>query len=63
MLAKLQGSTTYNKAKNDLKATAAALEKVSSIPQVGSQIEMIKEVQKDAFWETPGLIRLEEKPK
>ena len=60
MLAKLQGSTTYNKAKNDLKATAAALEKVSSIPQVGSQIEMIKEVQKDVFWETPGLIRLEE---
>jgi type I restriction enzyme R subunit len=60
MLAKIQGSNAFNKAKNDLKATAAALEKVSSIPQVAAAMEMIKAVQKETFWEEPGLLKLEE---
>lgn len=60
MLAKIQGSNAFNKARNDLKATADALEKVSSIPQVAAAMEMIKAVQKETFWEEPGLLKLEE---
>ena len=41
-------------------ATAAALEKISSIPQVAAKMDMLKEVQKDSFWATPVLIKLEE---
>ena len=60
MLAKIQGSNAVNKARNNLMATAAALEKISSIPQVAAKMDMLKEVQKDSFWATPGLIKLEE---
>ena len=60
MLAKVQGTSGFNKAKNGLKATAAALEKLKTIPQVAAKMDIIKAVQKESFWDAPGLIKLEE---
>lgn len=59
MIALLDGLPTYNHAKQQLCDTGAMLERKRTIPQVEAKIEIIQEVQSDAFWDAQDILLFE----
>jgi type I restriction enzyme R subunit len=59
MIASLEQLGSFNRAKQQLCDTAVLLEQKSSIPQVQAKMDVIKEVQTDAFWDANDLLLFE----
>lgn len=49
----------YERSQNDLQLTAKALERRSTIPQIGEKISVIKDVYKQEFWENADVLCFE----
>ncbi|MDO4923124.1 MAG: DEAD/DEAH box helicase family protein [Peptococcaceae bacterium] len=59
MLAHMEQLPTFKRARTQLCNTAALLEKKQTIPQVEAKLDLIKEVQTDAFWEAEDVLLFE----
>lgn len=59
MLAAMEQLSTFQNAKKQLCDMAALLERKISIPQVKAKLDVIKEVQTDAFWESTDILKIE----
>ena len=49
----------YERSQNDLQLTAQALERRSTIPQIGEKIPVIKDIYKQEFWENADVLQFE----
>lgn len=59
MLAAMEQLSSFQYAKKQLCDMAALLERKISIPQVKAKLDVIKEVQTDAFWDTNDILKME----
>lgn len=59
MLAHMEQLPTFKRARTQLCNIAALLEKKQTIPQVEAKLDLIKEVQTDAFWEAEDVLLFE----
>ncbi len=59
MLAAIEGKPSFARAKRELAALAAGLEKKASIPQVRDKLPLIRDVQMDAFSESKDILLFE----
>ncbi len=60
MLAHIEKSSTFKKLRNNLKSTAELLLTKASVPQVKANVELIKSVIDDGFWDNLDILSLEE---
>lgn len=60
ILAKMDDNyIVYEKSRNDLQLTAKALERRSTIPQIGEKVPVIRDIYKQEFWEDADILRFE----
>lgn len=59
MLAAMEQLSVFQYAKRQLCDMASLLERKVSIPQVKAKLDVIKEVQTDAFWEANNILKME----
>lgn len=60
MLAQIEGSASFNRAKTNLKGRATYLLRKTTIPQVKAKTTVLKEVTDDSFWEQADVLRFEQ---
>ena len=59
MLAHIEQMPAFKRARNELCKTAALLEKKQSIKMVNDKLDIIKQVQTDAFWDAEDVLQFE----
>lgn len=59
MLANMEQLTALKHMKKQLCNTASLLEKKANIPQIQKKLQLIKDIQKDAFWQDISILTLE----
>jgi len=59
MIANIEHLNTMSYMKNQLRKTAAALQKKNAIPQIQEKMQLIKDIQTDEFWQDINIITFE----